>query len=118
MLFEHKMKKSNLFSLIILGLFTVNSLFASTRRYRLSLRDDPSTSVVIGWEQNGGTGATVYYGTTDHGTNWSAYSNTHIPDRTVSESGMDNSFARLTGLTPNTAYYFVIRDSDGVSDRF
>lgn len=112
------MKKNNLLILFLLSLLSITSLYASTRRYRLSLRDDPSTSVVIGWEQNGGSGATVYYGTTDHGTNWSSYANSHTPDRTVSESGMDNSFARLTGLTPNTAYYFVVKDSDGTSDRF
>jgi hypothetical protein len=74
--------------------------------------------MVIGWEQDGGSGATVYYGTTDFGQNWASYPSSHTPDRTVNASGMDNSFARLTGLTPNTAYYFVIKDSDGVSPRF
>jgi hypothetical protein len=97
---------------------TLYSIQAATLRYRLSLRDDPSTSVVIGWEQDGGSGATVYYGTTDYGQNWASYPSTHTPDRTVTASGMDNSFARLTGLSPNTAYYFVIKDSDGVSPRF
>ncbi len=103
-----------LFSFIL----SFHQSFADTRRYRLSLRDDPSTSVVIGWEQNGGSGTTVYYGTTDFGQNWAAYPNTHIVDRQVTAKGMDNRFARLTGLTPNTAYYFVIRDSDGTSQRF
>ncbi len=106
----------------ILSLIVVFSTFfgtyASTSRYRLSLRDDPSTSVVIGWDQNGGTGSTVYYGTTDFGQNWASYPNTHGIDRQVSASGMDNTFARLNGLSPNTAYYFVIKDSDGVSPRF
>lgn len=97
---------------------TIYTIQANTLRYRLSLRDDPSTSVVVGWEQDGGSGATVYYGTTDFGQNWASYPSSHTPDRTVTASGMDNSFARLTGLTPNTAYYFVIKDSDGVSPRF
>src|SRR5690606_18930167 len=37
--------------------------------------------------------------------------------RTTTAKGMNHAFARLTGLAPNTAYYFVVRDSDGVSDR-
>jgi hypothetical protein len=94
------------------------SIFSITDRYRLSLRDDPATSVVIGWEQDGGSGTTVYYGTTDFGQNWASYPNTHGVDRMVNDMGMDNSFARLTGLTPDTKYYFVIKDSDGVSLRF
>lgn len=92
--------------------------FGNTLNYRLSLRDDPSTSMVIGWEQDGGSNPTVYYGTTDFGQNWASYPNTHGVDRSVTASGMDNNFARLTGLTPDTKYYFVIKDSDGVSDRF
>lgn len=96
----------------------VLSTYANTRRYRLSLRDDPSTTVVIGWDQNGGSGTQVYYGTVDQGQNWASYPFSHGVDRTVSASGMNNSFARLTGLSPNTIYYFVIKDSDGVSPRF
>lgn len=107
---------------LIIGLLLVISnlisSFANTRRYRLSLREDPATSIVIGWEQNGGSSPAVYYGTTDFNTNWSSYPNFQVPSRTVSAHGMDNSFVRLTGLTPDTKYYFVIKDSDGVSSRF
>lgn len=105
----------SLFTLLLLG--TMNS-FANTLNYRLSLRDDPSTSVVVGWEQDGGSSPTVYYGTTDFGQNWASYPLSHGVDRSVSASGMDNRFARLTGLNPDTKYYFVIKDTDGVSDRF
>lgn len=112
------MKKRNLILFTTMLCFIANAIFSTTKRYRLSLRDDPSTSVVIGWEQDGGGIATVYYGTTDLGTNWSSYSNSQAPDRVVSASGMDNSFVRLSGLTPDTKYYFVIKDSDGVSNRF
>lgn len=104
--------------LSILIFSSLSASFAATRRYRLSLRDDPSTSVVIGWDQNGGSGAMVYYGTTDFGQNWASYPLSHGVDRTVSANGMSNTFSRLTGLSPNTPYYFVIVDSDGVSPRF
>ncbi len=115
---QMKLKRIALVFLALGLLIDSTIVFGATRRYRLSLRDDPSTTVVIGWDQNGGSGAMVYYGTVDNGQNWSAYPLSHGIDRQVSASGMNNCFARLTGLTPNTIYYFVIKDSDGVSQRF
>lgn len=97
---------------------SVGLLMANTSRYRLTWRDIPATSIVIGWDQLSGSSPTVYYGTADHGTNWSAYSMSKSPDRSVSYKGMSNQFARLSNLQPNTAYYFVIRDSQGTSQRF
>ena len=92
---------------------------AYTKYYRLSYRDDPSTTVVIGWSVDFiSTNAMVYYGTTDLGTNWSAYPMSHGIDRTSQYVGMANNFAELTGLTPHTKYYFVIKDDQGVSPRF
>lgn len=110
--------KTNKFTFSILILFLSFSTFSSTRRYRLTYRNDPATTIAIAWEQNGGSGAMVYYDTIDHGTNWSAYSFSHGVDRSTSTKGMDHKFARLMGLIPETAYYFVIKDSDGTSSRF
>jgi hypothetical protein len=95
-----------------------SQLQAATNKYRLMLRTDPATSSVIGWNQVSGTGATVYYGTTDYGTAWASYSNSKTIDRSISYLGMNNCFARLTGLQANTVYYFVIKDSEGTSQRF
>lgn len=103
---------------LISTLLTTHAIFGNTQRYRLSLRDDPSNSVVIGWEQSGGSSPTVYYGPTDYGQNWASYPMSQTEDRQITAHGMDNRFVRLSGLTPNTAYYFVIKDSDGVSNRF
>ncbi|WP_299899589.1 fibronectin type III domain-containing protein [uncultured Aquimarina sp.] len=100
--------------LVVCGL----QLHASNDKYRLTLRGNPSTSIVIGWNQYSGNNVRVYYGTTDYGTNYNSYPFTKTPDRTVSYKGMNNTFARLTGLQPDTAYYFVIRDSQGTSERF
>ena len=91
---------------------------ASNGKYRLTLRDNPSTSIVIGWDQTSGNNPVVHFGTIDFGTNHRSYPFTKSPDRAVSYKGMNNHFARLTGLQPNTAYYFVIRDSQGTSERF
>ena len=92
-------------------------LFAGTEKYRVMWRDSPSSSIVVGWNQTGGSNPVVYYDTVDHGTNWSAYAFNKSPDRSVSAKGMNNNFARISGLQADTAYYFVIRDSQGTSQR-
>lgn len=87
-----------------------------TEYYTLAYRDDPATSLVIGWSGDIGT---VHYGIADFGTNFSAYPFTKSVDRTGGAHGITRHFARLTGLSPNTLYYFVIHDQAGnTSDRF
>ena len=108
------MKRLLILFVFLLGMQTQ----ASNDKYRLSLRGNPATSIVIGWNQTSGNSPTVYYGTTDYGTTYSNYPSSKSPDRTVSYKGMNNTFARLTDLQPNTAYYFVIKDSQGTSERF
>lgn len=110
-------KKVQLILAAILTLVTAyQEAKAETFQYCLSFRDDPSTSIVVGWS---GAEGTVHYGTTDEGTNHTAYPLSHGVDRIGNAHGHNRKFARLTGLTPNTMYYFVIYDNDGdVSDRF
>jgi hypothetical protein len=96
----------------------VISVFSNNDRYRLVINDDPATTITIGWDQTSGSDPRVYYGTTDFGTNWQSYPFNKSVDRQISFRGMDNRYARLTGLIPNTSYYFVIRDSQGTSQRF
>jgi hypothetical protein len=104
--------------LFIFLLALASQTFAKTGKYRLTLRDNPATSVVIGWEQVSGENPVVYFGKEDHGISWEDYTWNAKPNRTVQFAEMENNFVRLTGLTPNTAYYFVIKDSEGVSKRF
>ncbi len=103
--------------LVALLLFACN-VSANTDRYRLMFNTDPSTEITVGWEQVSSSNPVVYYGTTDHGTNWANYSNSQTPHRQVTYQGMDNRFALITGLTPNTIYYFVIKDDAGTSQRY
>lgn len=91
---------------------------ATTDKYRLILRDDPSTSIVVAWNQVSGNAPVVYYDTIDHGTNHLLYAFSHGVDRTSSVKGMDSRYARLTGLSPNKVYYFVIKDDNATSARY
>ncbi|XOV67406.1 MAG: PKD domain-containing protein [Fluviicola sp.] len=104
--------------LLTLLLIVAINVSANTGRYRLMFNTDPSTEITVGWEQVNSANPVVYYGTVDHGTNWASYANSQTPYRQVTYQGMDNRFAVLTGLTPNTIYYFVIKDDAGTSQRY
>ena len=104
--------------LILILLFSVSQLFSANGKYRLIITGDPATTITIGWNQISGTNPIVYYDTIDHGTDYSLYAFSKTVDRDVSYRGMDNRFARLTDLIPDKAYYFVINDSDGTSNRY
>ncbi len=107
---------------VLAGLLVLLTLatpaFATSARYRLSWRDDPATTVVIGWDQVDGTDPAVCWGPLDNGPDPDAYPNTATPDTIQHYRGMNNHFVRLSGLRPDTAYYFVIRDSNSNSRRF
>ncbi len=103
---------------LIFFITLVNLAFGATDKYRLIITGDPSTTMTIGWNQISGHSVAVLYGTEDYGQDFQQYENFRLPDRTVLYKGMNNHFVRLTGLEPNTAYYFVIVDNEGVSQRF
>ena len=103
--------------IIVCIVFLSLEVCSATRRYRLSVNEDPAISMTIGWEQVSGTGATVYYGPVDYGTAYLSYPMNQSIDRQVSAKGMSNCFVRLISLLPNTEYYFVIHDSEGTSQR-
>ncbi len=102
---------------VTLGLLFSAATQAETSKYRLSLRDDPAHSMVIGWCQDSGRNPTVHYGPEDHGQNVEEYAQEASPDREVSFRKMEHRFVRLRDLQADTAYYFVIRDSNSVSRR-
>lgn len=108
------MKTSSLLLFLLLSL----PLLATTRRYRLMFNNDPSTEITVGWEQQSGSNPVVYFDTVDHGTDYMSYANSQTPYRQVNYMGMDNRFAKLTNLQPNTVYYFLIWDSEGTSQRY
>lgn len=93
------------------------SLSANTRYYRVMWNQNPSTSMVIGWDQVNGQTASVYYDTVDHGTNVALYANQANVSQSNTSYGMNNNFVRLTNLQPNTAYYFIVVDNNSQSAR-
>ncbi|PVW14327.1 Ig-like domain-containing protein [Marixanthomonas spongiae] len=94
------------------------ALYANNDKYRLIMTTDPTTTITVAWNQISGANPTVHYGPTDFGTNYTQYPSSKTVDRAVNARGMNNQFARITGLTPDTNYYFVIHDSEGTSQRF
>ncbi|WP_417198165.1 T9SS type A sorting domain-containing protein [Bizionia sp.] len=108
--------KLPLMLLMLLGLVRLG--YANNDKYRLILLDDPATTITVAWNQISGSNASVYYDTVDHGTDFNAYTFNKTVDRETSAKGMTNQFARLSGLLPNTIYYFLIHDSEGVSQQF
>lgn len=91
---------------------------SNTSRYRLVWVNDPATTMTLCWDQATGSDATVYYGPEDQGRAWSAYPLSKTVDRAIVYRGMNNLFARLSGLLPDTAYFFVLKDSAGTSERY
>ncbi len=102
--------------ILLLGCF--NLLDAKSSRYRCMWNNDPSTTMVIGWDQLSGSQPVVYYDNYDGGRDFNNYSRKQFPDRVIKAKGMNNHFVRLTGLFPNTEYYFIVVDSEGVSNRY
>ena len=91
---------------------------AAADRVRLVWLNDPSTTATIAWDQVSGSDAVVKYGTVDQGRAESYYSDSKAVDRSIAYRGMENRFARLDGLIPDTKYYFVLVDDSGVSPRY
>lgn len=103
--------------IIFLLFFYTTGLFAKTDKYRCMWREDPATSMVVGWNQVSGHTPVLYYDVTDHGDDVEAYPFSQKPDRVIHAKDMHNHFVRLRYLLPNTTYYFIIRDSEGNSKR-
>jgi len=106
--------------LIIAGNICFNSLnsIAAVNKIRLSWIDDPTTTICIGWDQISGDNPIVYYGTKDEGRDWEKYESTKKPTRLVTQLEMHTNFCKLSDLSPNAVYFFIIKDSEGLTDRF
>lgn len=109
--------KSKIFILCI-AFLTAMASFGKTDKYRLILVDDPSSTITIAWNQISGNNPLVYFDSIDHGSNIGLYKYSKAVDKSLTYRGMNNQFVLLKNLKANTAYYFVIQDSEGNSQRF
>ncbi|PTM09129.1 MAG: hypothetical protein DA408_19110 [Bacteroidetes bacterium] len=105
-------------SLLLLLLLLPLCAHARIERLRATWRSDPATTMVIGWDQVSAGRPTLYYDVTDHGQNADAYRYQTPPSWAVRDKAMNNVFVRLENLQPNTVYYFVVKDTEGVSKRY
>lgn len=104
----------------IICAFVLNSFLgtAKTDFHRILFDGNASQSVIISWHQESGQFLKLYYDTQDHGTEKEKYQFQASLSDTAMCKGLSNHFVRLNPLKPNTKYYFVIEDSEGLSRRF
>jgi len=114
------MRVSQFINILLLFIFSlsVNAALARTDSYRCTWRDNPSTTMVVAWNQLSGNAPKLFYDVVDYEQQTEFYQYSKTPDRVIFYKSMNNHFVRLTGLSPNTVYYFVIQDSEGVSQRY
>ncbi|WP_419660788.1 hypothetical protein Dvar_11950 [Desulfosarcina variabilis str. Montpellier] len=102
-------------ALFLVGLFAI-SVQAASDKYRLVWTGDPATTMTIGWCQVSGPPTGVKYGTDPALTTFTTATDitTQTYDNTLHPEGsaLVSYFVELTDLTPNTAYYFSIGDSE------
>jgi len=92
--------------------------YAASDKYRLVWTDDPSTTLTLAWDQLDGTTGEVYYGPADLGRKYWKYPETQAPQNAMNRYDMHTRFVKISGLSPGTSYYFVIKDKSGVSKRY
>jgi Purple acid Phosphatase, N-terminal domain/Calcineurin-like phosphoesterase len=110
------MKNLSLFLLFVL----VSGLsYAKTDFFRVMFNKNGDHEATIGWNQVSGDSAVVFWGKEDLApSRYLEYSNLAHVFHANKYKGMENRFVRLINLEPNTAYYFVVKDNEGVSERF
>jgi hypothetical protein len=107
--------KTTITAILLVMVATISK--AQPSKFRTMFRDDPATTLVVGWSQEqqsslNGSNFRLYYSKTDYGTDTSAYKNDNEPvsPQNIVESfkTMNHYFVRLSNLESNTPYYFVI----------
>ncbi len=101
--------------LSIVLIFTSFILSAKTDSYRCMWRDNPATSMVIGWNQTNDSESRLYLDSISHNGLVESFPIIHDIDVKRRYKGMNNRFVRLDKLKPNTVYYFVISDGESNS---
>lgn len=107
--------RHRIFLLSIVGIILSSSLWGKAERFRAILRDNPASSIIIGWDQVSGENAVLYYSMIDLHGEVEKFPYKAELSKSSNFKGMTNNFVHLQGLVPNTVYYFVVKDSEGPS---
>ncbi|MEK7256322.1 MAG: metallophosphoesterase family protein [Bacteroidota bacterium] len=110
------MKRYQIFTACLLCLLC-SQANARVEKFRIIWQEDPASTATIAWHQASGDNPMLYLDINDYDNDWQEYAVMERPDRVQLAKGMKNFFVRLTGLHPNTTYYFIIKDSEGLSRR-
>lgn len=109
------LKKHLLFICLGISFFS----FSKVDFVRVMFNSNGDTAATIGWHQVSGDTAVVYWGTKDiSSSKFEQYPNKSTVGASNQFKNFENRFVRLSNLEPNTAYYFVIKDSEGSSERY
>jgi hypothetical protein len=85
---------------------------------RLVWNDDPATTMSIIWDGMDSREFAVYYDTIDHDQEYWKYAHHQAPYRELDFYGMNTRYVKLVDLQPDRAYYFVVKDSVGLTSRY
>ena len=115
------MRKLIAFAAIGIFMFSCKSIpeeVAEFSTMRLVWNDDPATTMSIIWDGMNHSEAVVYYGTRDRDRKYWKYSHFRPPYRQLDFYGMNTRYVKLEDLQPDKTYYFVVKDSAGLSARY
>jgi len=90
----------------------------ASEKIRLVWTADPATTITIAWNQADGAAAEVLYGPADFERRYWKYPESQVPQTEMNRYEMNSRFAEISGLQPGTNYYFLIKDINGVSNRY
>jgi len=96
-------------------LFTATS-FAKSSKVRVVWQADPARQATIGWDQMSGGDVMLVYGIKNGDA--TKLDQSAAVARTEDYMGMNNQYVHLEGLKPDTAYAFVVRDSEGETEQY
>lgn len=105
-------------AVIMSACYEVPEQHAASDKYRLVWNEDPTKAVTLAWDQLSGENVEVYFGLKDHKRKYWKYKNHIKPYKTDTMRQMNTRFAILRGLKPDAKYYFVLKDEQGVSERY
>lgn len=101
------------FIVLITLIFSSTTTFGKVNYVRAMFNADASTQITIGWNQLSGKNSQFLFDTIIPAD--LNFIKSNAISKITFAKGMHNHFVRLSGLKPNCKYYFIIKDSEGIS---